>query len=128
MKAELTNKGKSILIPFLVGGAVGAGVTLLLTPKSGKEVREDIKRFAHDSKERVALAIDKGKELYNDSRERVALAIDKGKELYNDSRERVTSAIDKGKEFYDEGRAMVGKAMEVGKTAYVQGKEKWQHT
>lgn len=110
MKEELTNKGKSILIPFLVGGAVGAGLTLLLTPKSGKEVREDIKRFAHDSKERVALAIDKGKE------------------LYNDSRERVTSAIDKGKEFYDEGRAMVGKAMEAGKTAYVQGKEKWQHT
>ncbi len=110
MKEELTNKGHSILMPFVVGGIVGAGLSLLLAPKSGKEVREDIKRFA------------------NDSRERVSLAIDKGKELYDDSKERVSFAIDKGKELYDGGKAVVGKTIEAGKTAYVQEKEKWQHT
>jgi gas vesicle protein len=55
MKEELTNKGNSILMPFLVGGVVGAGVALLLAPKPGKEVREDIKRFATSTKDRVTL-------------------------------------------------------------------------
>ena len=127
MKEGLTRKGDSILMPFLVGGVVGAGITLLLAQKPGKEVREDIKRFANTSKERVSLALDKGKELYNDSKERVTLAIDKGKELYDDSKERVTLAIDKGKELYDEGRTIVEKTVEAGKTAFVQEKEKWQH-
>jgi len=110
MKEELTNKTLNILVPFLVGGVVGAGITLLLAPKSGKEVREDIKRFTHDSQERVSLAIDKGKEFYKDSIDRAALAIDKGKEIY------------------EGGRTIVGKAMEAGKTAYVEEREKWQHT
>ena len=110
MKVKLTKRTYSILVPFLVGGVVGSGITLLLAPKSGKEVREDIKRFANNSAKRVSLAIDKGKELYNDSKERVSLTINKGRELY------------------DGGRALFGKAIEAGKTAYVQEKEKWQHT
>jgi len=36
MKEELTKKTFNILVPFLVGGVVGAGVTLLLAPKIGK--------------------------------------------------------------------------------------------
>ncbi len=128
MKEELTNKVYHIAVPFLVGGVVGAGLTLLLAPKSGKEVREDIKRFTHDSKERVSLAIDKGKELYKDSIDRAALAIDKGKEIYKDSIERAALAIDKGKDIYEGGRTIVGKAMDAGKTAFVEEKEKWQHT
>lgn len=107
---EITNKGYSILMPFLLGGIVGAGLSLLLAPKSGKEVREDIRRFANDSKDRVSLAIDKGKV------------------LYNDSIERVSSAIDQGKGLYDGATMVVGKAIEAGKTAFVQEKEKWQHT
>ena len=109
MKEELTNRGHSILMPFLVGSVVGAGITLLLAPKPGKEVREDIKRFANKAKEGVSLAIDKGKELYNDSKERVSVTIDKGKELF------------------DEGRTVVTTAIEAGKAAYAQEKEKWQH-
>jgi gas vesicle protein len=110
MKEELTNKTYNILLPFLVGGVVGAGVTLLLAPKSGKEVRNDIKRFTHDSKERVSVAIDRGKEIYKDSIEKAAMTIDKGKDLY------------------EGGRTIVGKALEAGKTAFVEEREKWQHS
>ena len=110
MKEELTKKAYSLAVPFLVGGVVGAGVMLLLAPKSGKEVRADIKRFAHDSKERVALAVDRGKELYKDTVDRASLAIDKGKEIY------------------EGGRTIVGKVLDAGKTAYVEEREKWQHT
>jgi gas vesicle protein len=131
MKEEPIKRGPFILVPFLVGGVVGAGLSLLYTPKSGKEVREGIKRFANDSKESVSTAFDKGKVFYNDSKERVSMAIDKGKGLYkglyDDSKERVSMAIGKGKELYDDGRVVLGKAIEAGKTVYVKGKEKWQH-
>jgi gas vesicle protein len=88
MKEELTNKGNSILMPFLVGGVVGAGVALLLAPKPGKEVREDIKRFATSTKDRVTLAIDKGKELYGEGKTAVANAIEAGKTAYIQEKEK----------------------------------------
>jgi len=109
MKEELVDKGMAMVVPFLVGGVVGAGVALLLAPKPGKEIRTDIKRFATTTKDRVNLAIDKGKDLYEEGRTAVASAIDKGKEIYEGGRTVVTSAID------------------AGKTAYVQEKEKMQH-
>jgi gas vesicle protein len=88
MKEELTNKGNSILMPFLVGGVVGAGVALLLAPKPGKEVREDIKRFATSTKDRVTLALDKGKELYGEGKTAVANAIEAGKTAYIQEKEK----------------------------------------
>ncbi|HYA88330.1 MAG TPA: YtxH domain-containing protein [Nitrospirota bacterium] len=100
MKEEFTDKAYNVLVPFLAGGLVGAGIMLLFAPKSGKEVRKDIKRFTHDSKERVTEVLDKGKE------------------LYKDSIERATKTIDKGKDIYERGQALVGKAVEAGKTAF----------
>ena len=87
-----------MMFPLLVGGVVGAGVALLLAPKSGKDIRKDLKRFATTTKDGVNLAVDKGKEL-----------------------------VDRGKEIYEEGRAAVASALDAGKTAFVQEKEKWQH-
>ncbi len=109
MKEELTNKGINIMVPFLVGGVVGAGLALLFAPKPGKEIRDDVKRFTTTTKDRVVLALDKG--------------IDKGKELYEEGRTAVASAIDAGKNVIDAGKS----AIDVGKNAYIQEKEKWQH-
>ncbi len=61
MKEELNTretKERSILVPFLVGGVVGAGIALLLAPKSGKELRKDIKDLASKSKDTVVSAIE----------------------------------------------------------------------
>jgi gas vesicle protein len=88
MKEELTNRGNSILMPFLAGGVVGAGLALLLAPKPGKEVREDIKRFATSTRDRVSLAIDKGKELYDEGRTAVAGAIEAGKTAFIQEKEK----------------------------------------
>jgi len=93
MKEDFTDKAYNVLVPFLAGGLVGAGIMLLLAPKSGKEVRKDIKRFAHDSQEKIADVIDKGKDLYKDSKESVAVAIDKGRELYEGGRKVVGKAF-----------------------------------
>ena len=88
MKEELKKKGIDMLVPFLVGGAVGAGAALLLAPKPGKEIRNDLKRFATTTKDRVTLAADRGKELYEEGRTAVANAIDAGKTAFVEEKEK----------------------------------------
>jgi len=88
MKEELKKKGIDMLVPFLVGGAVGAGAALLLAPKPGKEIRNDLKRFATTTKDRVTVAADRGKELYEEGRTAVANAIDAGKTAFVEVKEK----------------------------------------
>ncbi|MDC3413759.1 YtxH domain-containing protein [Aquibacillus sp. 3ASR75-11] len=45
----MTN-GKSLLIGFLVGGAVSATVTLLNAPSSGKDLRNQVKKRGENAK------------------------------------------------------------------------------
>jgi gas vesicle protein len=85
---ELTKKGTGYIISFLAGGVVGAGVALLLAPKSGKEVRTDIKRFAGTAKDRVIHSVDKGKTLYEEGRSAVAHVIDAGKTAFTEEKEK----------------------------------------
>lgn len=44
----------TILISFLVGGIVGAGLALLLAPQSGKKTRRQIIDLAEDAKDYAA--------------------------------------------------------------------------
>ncbi len=94
MKEELTSETKngSILVPFLVGGLVGAGVALLLAPKSGKDLRKDIAGLATDTREKIAMTIDKGKELYVESKSAVQNAIDAGKTAFVEERDKYRHA------------------------------------
>jgi gas vesicle protein len=88
MKERLMNRGNSILMPFLAGGVVGAGLALLLAPKPGKEVREDIKRLATSTRDRVLLAFDKGKDLYGEGAKAVANAFEAGKTAFIQEKEK----------------------------------------
>ncbi len=92
MKEELTTKERSILVPFLVGGVVGAAIGLLLAPKSGRDTRKQIKDFAVDGKERIAAAIGKGREFYTETIAAANNAIDAGKQAYKQEREKVEMA------------------------------------
>ncbi len=78
MKEELTNRKDSILTLVLAGGALGAGLALLLAPKSGSEIREDLKRVAN----RFSQAVDIGKDLYGESKVFVNKAVEAGKKAY----------------------------------------------
>ncbi len=94
MKEDIVNEKKesSILLPFLVGGLVGAGVALLLAPKAGKELRKDIRDLASDTRDKVGLTIDRGKELYEESKTAITNAIDAGKKAFMEEREQVRHA------------------------------------
>ncbi len=78
MKEELTKRKGSILTPVLIGSAVGAGLALLLAPKSGTETRKDLKRAA----DRFSQAIDIGKDLYGEGKVFVTKAAEAGKKAY----------------------------------------------
>jgi gas vesicle protein len=53
-------KERSLVVPVLTGGIIAAGIALLLTPKSGKEVRGDLKRIAANTRDTLVSAVDKG--------------------------------------------------------------------
>jgi len=58
------------------------GVALLLAPKSGKELRKDIKDIASETREKIATTVEKGKELYVESTAAVKNAFEAGKTAY----------------------------------------------
>ncbi len=87
------SRERSVLVPFLVGGIVGAGIALLLAPKSGKELRRDISDAASKTRDTVAETVDKGKALYEDSASAIKGAIDAGKMAYIQERDRHRQAV-----------------------------------
>ena len=83
MKEELNVKNEgSVLVSFLVGGVIGAGIALLLAPKSGKELRKDIRNMATDTRDKIVETVGKGKELYIEGTAAVKNAIEAGKDAY----------------------------------------------
>ncbi len=95
MKEESTNRKSSILMPALVGSAVGAGIALLVAPKSGKELRKDLKRFAEDTRDQVAEVIDEGRNLYEEGRDVVAKTVKAGREMYDEGTEKIGKLMHK---------------------------------
>jgi len=78
-------KGRSILVPFLLSGLAGAGIALLLAPKSGKELRKDVKHAASKTGEKVASTI-------RESRNAVTEALVAGKQAFLEERDRQIKA------------------------------------
>ena len=92
MEEDIKKTERSLLVPFLVGGMIGAGVALLLAPKSGKEVRKEIKDLAVTTRDKVVETVDMGKELYDKGRLAVKGAIKEGKRALTETREKYLKA------------------------------------
>ena len=90
----------SVLLTFLLGGVVGAGLALLFAPQSGSETRRKIVELTDDVKE-------------------------KSTEYANQAKSKVTSLVDEGKTLYDERKSILKSAVEAGKEAYEREKEKY---
>jgi gas vesicle protein len=101
MKDEGYSSG-SMLVSFLLGGIVGAGLALLLAPQSGDETRKKIRDFADDVKDRTTDYVDKTKE-------KITSYVDEGKGLYEQKKSIVKSAIEAGKEAYEKEKERLAK-------------------
>lgn len=84
MAEDNTRLAKGLLIGFLIGGAVGAITALLYAPKSGKELRSDIKKkagdMADDAGDYVRTARTKTVDFINQGKQRSDQLISEAKE------------------------------------------------
>lgn len=81
----------TVLLSFIAGAAVGAGVALLYAPKAGKELRGNIREMTDD-------AIDRIKEYTAEAQEKIKATIDDGKELFREKKSILSAAVEAGKE------------------------------
>jgi len=101
MKDEGYSSG-SMLVSFLLGGIVGAGLALLLAPQSGEETRKKIRDLADDVKDRTTDYVEKTKD-------KITSYVDEGKGLYEQKKSIVKSAIEAGKEAYEKEKDRLAK-------------------
>ena len=78
------NGGANFLVGFFVGAAMGAMGALLLAPKSGRELREEL--------------VDEGKKLRDRAVDEGRRVRDRSEEVASDLRERGEAAYEKGRE------------------------------
>ena len=87
----------TILLSFFFGGLIGAGVALLIAPKTGEETRRMIKELAEEVKEKAEDYIDQAKGT-------------------------ATAYVEKGKDFVEKEKNLITKSVEAGKEAYKKEK------
>jgi len=99
------NLSKGLLIGFLTGTIVGAAVALLYAPKSGKELRQDIKtktddfkdeaeKFVDSAKEKAKAAINEGKKkaetLLSDAKAKAEALLHDANQVITDAKSKVS--------------------------------------
>jgi gas vesicle protein len=150
---EITGEGRSsIIAPVLISGIVGAGLALLLTPKSGREIRQDLRRYASRAGEQPAetAGAAQAQALEAPAAEEEAIAEagqgsfivpilvsgvigaavallfapKPGSEMISDLKDMASSAFEKSKGWYQQGATTVKEAIEKGKEAAAESKAK----
>lgn len=81
----------TVLLSFLAGAAVGAGAALLLSPKTGKEIRDKIADLTDD-------AVDRIKGYVVEAQDKIKTSLDDGREVLKEKKSILSSAIEAGKE------------------------------
>ena len=79
----------TIALVFLVGGVIGAGLSLLLAPASGKESRAKIKGLAEE-------AVEEGKHFVESRKEILEKAVGAGRDAMEKEKERLTGREKEG--------------------------------
>jgi gas vesicle protein len=100
--AEEKKSTKSFIWGFLAGGAIGAVIALLYAPKSGKDLREDLKKktshLMHEADEYFEVAKAKTYDLMNEAKKKSEDLITKTKikaeSLLEESNELLSKAKD----------------------------------
>ncbi|NWF91010.1 MAG: YtxH domain-containing protein [Ignavibacteriaceae bacterium] len=131
------NLSKGLLVGFLAGGIVGAVIALLYAPKSGKELRKDIKDKTNEWKDEaekyISEAKDKAKELINEGKQKSDRIIFEAKaktdeilkdaeKLFHDAKTKVGSTISAGKNIVEKESGDIKSAIKAGIDAYRETK------
>jgi len=135
---QAENFRKGMLIGFLTGGALGAALALLYAPKSGKELRKDIRdksdEYLDEAEKYIAEAKDKAIDLINEGKKRSEKLIKDAKDksdqllkdaekLFHDAKGKGTEYLATGKETIEQKKDQVKSAIKAGVDAYKETKK-----
>jgi gas vesicle protein len=127
------NNVKGFLIGFLAGGTIGAIIALLTTPKSGKELREDIKqksgeyldeadKYFAETKKKAGELINEGKRKYttimNDVKSKPGEILKDADRVYNDAKVKTKDILQSGKEKIESESDRLKSSVEAGIDTY----------
>ena len=127
---------KGLFVGLLAGGAIGALVALLYAPKSGKELRNDIKsktdEYYDETEKFIADAKVKAKDMMNEGKKRseniIANAKSKSEELLKNAERIFTEAKSKTGSFVASGKDVVDGETAKLKTAFKAGVDAYKET
>jgi gas vesicle protein len=108
MDNERGSNGLAVALAFLLGGLVGAVISLLFAPISGRETREKIRNVSVGAKTRTVEAANKAREV---TRERVTSFVDQGKARIDEAAESVIAAVEAGKAAFVHKKAEIARAV-----------------
>lgn len=116
--------GKGLLIGLLTGSVVGSIIALLYAPKSGKELRKDIKdktdEFMGEAEQYLAEAKVKAGELINDGKK-------KSEKLISDARTKVEGLLQDAERVLDNAKNMAGDEGDKLKSAFKAGLDAYKN-
>lgn len=131
------NFSKGLLIGLFTGGALGAAMALLYAPKSGKELRKDIRdrsdeyldeaeKYISQAREKAVDMINEGKKrsekLIKDAKDRSDQLMKDAERVYKDAKGKASDSIKTGKESLDQKKEQVRDAIKAGVDAYKESK------
>jgi gas vesicle protein len=131
--ARNINSVKGFLIGFLAGGTVGAIVALLTTPKSGKELRDDIKQKSEEyfdeadkhfteTKNKASEMINEGKRKFtmimNDVKSKPEEILKDAERVFNDAKVKAKDVLHSGKEKIETETERLKSSVEAGIETY----------
>jgi gas vesicle protein len=132
------NSGLSIFLGILAGGAIGAVLALLYAPKTGRELRDDIKnktdeyldeadKYIAEARNRAKVLINDGKKksekIINDAREKSEAILKDAEKIFNDAKAKVSGSVDEGKNILDTESNNLKTAFKAGIDAYKETKK-----
>lgn len=91
----------TVLVSFLAGAALGAGLALLYAPRSGREMRDQIGDLTDD-------AVDKIKEYAKEAQDKIKATLEEGKETIMEKKSILSSAIEAGREAIQKEKEKLG--------------------
>jgi len=132
------NFSKGLLIGLLTGGAIGAVLALLYAPKSGRELRNDIRlkaddylddaeRYITEAKDKAIDLINDGKrksdKLIKDAKDKSDVLLKDAEKMFKDAKTKAGDYIETGKESIDHKRDQIKSAIKAGVDAYKETKK-----
>jgi gas vesicle protein len=79
-RRRATDGGNGTLVAFLAGTAIGAGLALLLAPRTGSETRKVLRQSMEGAEGVIKANLDRGLALFDEAKLRIGEAIEAGKE------------------------------------------------